>query len=283
MNNAQRKADPLINTSPNLPLPTKIAPVRRPLPENENSYSSRQEIISSVELLSILRTMCAQRALITCFINQGKDHFLTTIMGVSLDGKRLFIDYGNNEKTNRKALQARRINCQSRQEHVLINFTLYGLKSVQYEGRDAFAGDAPDVLIRLQRRSSYRLQTLKANPPTADIPLKQADGTSLPLKVVVDDISEGGVGLFLMPGQPRLAKDEQLVGVTIELDEIGRVVADMSVSNTLEESLPNGKLRQRAVCQFINLTKPMMNLIRRYSLKIQRERIRRAKGVSLRA
>ena len=44
-----------------------------------------------------------------------------------------------------------------------------------------------------------------------------------------------------------------------------------------EHLSPTGKVMQRAVCQFLNLPSSMMNMIQRYILKAQRDRI--ARGV----
>lgn len=259
-------------------MPGGNAPASKPAKGVEEDYSDNYEISSRTEILSILRGMCAQGSLITFFFNQGYDFLLTTILNISADGRSMILDYGGSMTMNRKVLLADRINCQARKEKVKIQFILHGVVPVKHEGRDAFLGAVPDSLIRLQRRTYYRLPTPKANPLTAIIPLRQEDGSMLLLKAGVVDISGGGIGLSVPPGNPRLEKDALLFGVTFTLPKVGSVIVDMHVRNVHDEAMPNGKIHQRTVCQFINLPNPMMNLIQRYIFQVQRERIARIGG-----
>lgn len=257
------------------PMPGEDKPAHQPAKGVENDYNDNYEISSRTEILYILRGMSEQGSLITFFFNHGYDFLLTTILNISADGSTMILDYGGDMKMNRKVLLTDRINCQARKDKVKIQFILHGVAVVRNEGRDAFLAAVPDSLIRLQRRTYYRVPTPRANPLAAIIPLRQADGPMLLLQAGVVDISGGGIGLRVPPGNPRLEKDMLLFGVTFALPKIGNVIVDMHVRNIHDETMPNGKIHQRAVCQFVNLPNPMMNLIQRYIFKIQRERIAR--------
>lgn len=244
----------------------------------EQNYSDTYEISSRAEILHILRDMCRARSLITFYLNHGYDFLLTTILNISADGTTMLLDYGGDMRMNRKALLADSIKCQARIDNIKVQFTLRGVTSVAHEGYDAFLGAVPDALIRLQRRTHFRVTAPKADPLTATIPVRQTDGSMLLLQADVVDISGGGIGLRLAPGNPRIEKDALIFGVVSTLPKIGQVVVDVHVRNVHDETMPNGKVYQRIVCQFVNLPNPMMNMIQHYIFRIQRERIARSHG-----
>jgi len=251
--------------------PKAGTPTRKSALDVEDDFS-KYEVKSRTEILNILRGMRDQGSLITFYFNQGYDFLLTSLVDISADGKTMVFDYGSNMEMNRKALQTDKINCVSSKEKVKIQFTLLGVDPHKYEGRDAFLGDVPDSLIRLQRREYYRLTTPMANPIKASIPLPQDDGSIKTLQVVVVDISGGGIGLSVPPENLSLKMDAQFFGVSINLPNVGLISADMRVRNLYDVTMPNGKIHQRAGCQFIKLPGPMMTLIQRYIIQIERER-----------
>ena len=249
-------------------------PSRKPAGATADDYS-KYEVNSLTEILAILRGMIEQGSLITFYFNQGYDFLLTTLLKVSADDKTMIFDCGSNLEMNRKALQAKKINCVSSKDKVRIQFLLAGLESVKYEKRDAFQADLPDFLIRLQRREYFRLTTPMTNPARASIPLPQADGSLKVLQAVVTDIGGGGVGLNVPQGDLGFSRDAQLSGVSIELRDVGTVTVEMRVRNIHDVTSPNGKIHQHAVCQFVNISRPVRDLIQRYITKIQRERLLR--------
>ena len=74
------------------------------------------------------------------------------------------------------------------------------------------------------------------------------------------------------PDNASLKIDAQFFGVTLNLPNVGIISADMKVRNLYDVTMPNGKIHQRAGCQFLKLAGPMMTLIQRYIIQIERER-----------
>jgi len=234
---------------------------------------SKYEVNSPTEVLAILKGMIEQGSLITFYFNQGYDFLLTSLLRVSADGKSMIFDYGSNMEMNRKALQAKKINCVSSKDKVRIQFNLSGLETVRHEKRDAFLADVPPFLVRLQRREFFRMTTPMTNPARANIPLPQEDGSLKMLQAVVSDIGGGGVGLNVPQGETGLTRDAEFSGVAIKLPDIGTATVEMRVRNIHDVTSPNGKIHQHAVCQFVNISRPMRDLVQRYITKIQRERL----------
>ncbi|TRZ57906.1 MAG: flagellar brake protein [Rhodocyclaceae bacterium] len=259
------------NLAPNL------APTRAEIPF-DGFDSGKYALASPTETLTILRNTCEQGDLITLAFKHGHDFdLLTSTVEISADDRGLIFDQGNNPELNRKALQSDMINCYSLQENAKIHFLLNGVNPGKHNGRDVFLSPLPDSLIRVQRREDYRLALPQVNPVLAKVPVQQQDGLVIALQAVVIDISGGGMCLRISPDYPSLDKDARLCGVTFTLPNVGMVTADMRVRNVHEEFMPNGKTYQRAVCQFVNLPTPMINLVQRYIFRTQRERI--ARGV----
>ena len=248
------------------------ASARKPAPNVEDDYS-KYEVTTRTEILAILHGMIEQGSLITFYFNHGYDFLLTSLIDVSADGKTIIFDYGSNMEMNRKALQADKINCVSTKDKVRIQFLLSGLGATKHEKRDAFTADIPPFLIRLQRREYFRMTTPMTNPARANIPLPLEDGSLKMFQAIVTDIGGGGVGLNVPQGDLSLKRDAQFSGVAIDLPDIGVAKVEMRVRNIHDVTLANGKIHQHVVCQFVNIQRPMRDLVQRYITKIQRERL----------
>lgn len=233
---------------------------------------TKYEVTSRTEVLSILKGMLEQGSLITFYFNQGYDFLLTSLLEIASDGKTMIFDYGSNMEMNRKLLQTNKIKCVSTKEKVRIEFTLMGVDAVRHEGREAFEGDVPESLIRLQRREFYRLSAPKVNPIKVNIPLPQEDGSITTLQAVVVDISGSGVSLDLAKDNLSLKEGGQFTGVTINLPNVGIITAEMRVRSIYDVTMANGKVLQRAGCEFIKLPGAMSTLIQRYIIAVERER-----------
>jgi len=245
-------------------------------PFAEAEYSE-YESTSFTEMLAILRGMGEAGSLVTLYFNQGDDFLLTSLIQVSPDGKTIIFDYGSDMEVNRKALQAKKINCVSSKERVKIQFSLNGVRPVEFEGRTAFLSDVPDSLFRLQRREYYRLTTPMANPLRAIIPVPHKDGSIKTLQAVVFNISCGGICLVVPPGGVPPKMDKEFSGVSINLPSIGIITFDTQVRNIYDITTSDGKILQRVGCEFIKLPGPMMKLIQRYIVLIAHER--KARGI----
>jgi len=246
-------------------------PTAKSAPAADGDYSE-YELTAPAETHSILRGMQELGSLITLYFNNGHDFLLTSLLEVSADGKTMIFAYGSNAEMNRKAAQADKINCVSSKEKVKIQFILNGVKPVKYQDRDAFLADVPDSLFRLQRRAYYRLSTPLANPLRATIPLQLDDGSIRTAQAVVFNISGGGVCLVVAPENASVKMDAQFLGASISLPNIGTISFDIRVRNIHDITTANGKILRRAGCEFVNLPGPMMKLIQRYIIQIERER-----------
>ena len=249
------------------------------LPLLEPSDYTQFLIRNKNEILYILRSLLADSDHISVYFNEGSDVFLTMLIG--LDDDELVLDFGSNPEINQRALQVNRLFCVANHERVRVQFLVRGLKTISFEGRPAFRAEIPDSLLRLQRREYYRLTTPIARPLRCQIPVANSDrpGTSI-IEVNVIDISGGGLAVVAPPTGIKFLPEMKFPNCRIELPEVGVLVATLQVRSLFEVTLRSGTQVARAGCQFLNLPGPMLTLVQRYIIKVERERKARETGMA---
>jgi len=240
---------------------------------------SKYLLHSKKEILFILRAMRDKGDLITVYFNHGNDFLLTSLLSVSAEANAMQLDPGSNSVMNRKALEADKLIFMATHDKVKIQFTVKRLAKSEYQGREAFRATIPDELLRLQRREFYRLTAPIAHPLRCVIPLRMADGSRTTVETTVIDISGGGLGVMAPPEGLEFETDHLFENCRIELPEVGTVLATLRVRNIFEFTTRSGAKTRRAGCQFVDLPGPMLTLIQRYIIRIERERKARETGM----
>lgn len=256
--------------------PTQKSTPSSPAPVLEGGEYSQYMLRSPAEVQLVLRGLFEHVSQITVFFNEGQDMLLTTLAHVAND--HLILDYGPSAEMNRKALEAEKHFCVTSLDKVRIQFILRRFEKAEHEGRPAFRCALPDELLRLQRREFFRLTTPIVRPLKCTIPIPLAEGVYLH-EASVFDISGGGLGLSAPPEGIPFEAGMDFPGCRIELPEVGFVTGTLRVKSVFEVTLRSGARLQRAGCEFVNLPGPMMTLIQRYIIKVERERKARESGM----
>jgi len=95
----------------------------------------------------------------------------------------------------------------------------------------------------------------------------------------VFDISGGGLGLVAPPEGVPFAATMQLPNCRIELPEVGFVSCTLAVRGIFNVTLKSGAHARHAGCGFVNIPGPMLTLVHRYIIKVERERKAREMGM----
>jgi flagellar brake protein len=225
----------------------------------------------------VLRGLIDHVSQVTMFFNAGRDMVITSL--VSFDDKRLVLDYGPSMELNRKALEADRLFCVTQLDKVKIQFLLGGLTRIETDRGPAFQAALPESVLRLQRREFYRLTTPIARPLICAIPVNEVDGSKRFVESHIADISGGGVGVISLPKDMLIEESMEFPNCRLDLPEIGRITATLKIRSVMEIETRTGGHLRRAGCEFINLPGPMLTMIQRYILKIERERKARESGL----
>ena len=253
------------------------APAAKKPPLLEPSDYAQYILHSKSEITFVLRSLLEHVSQITIFFNEGKDLLLTTL--VAIEGERIVLDFGASSETNRKALTVQKLFCVASLEKVRIQFLLRGLTQTTYEDRPAFAAAYPTDVLRLQRREFFRLTMPIMRPLKCQIPITEAESkNNFILDVNVVDISGGGLAIALPEGVD-FDPEREFPNCRIELPEVGTVTATLRVRNQFEITLRSGGRVRRAGCEFIKLPGPMLTLVQRYIIKVERERKARESGM----
>ncbi|MDD5247958.1 MAG: flagellar brake protein [Rhodocyclaceae bacterium] len=229
------------------------------------------------EISFVLKNLLERAAEITLFFDEGKELLPTTLIAV--DSDRILLDFGASMETNRKALAAQKLFCVTALDKVRIQFVLRGLTQTTYQGRPAFSAGYPTDVLRLQRREFFRLTMPITRPLKCQIPIAESEsGNNFVIDVNVVDISGGGLAIALPEG---IAFDpnREFADCRIELPEVGLLTATLKVCNQFEITVRSGSRVRRAGCQFVGLPGPMLTLVQRYIIKVERERKARESGI----
>lgn len=267
------------------PSPEAPAPITRSTPAQNKMAAellstdefSQYMLNSKNEMFAVFRGMVEHVSQVTMFFNEGRDMVLTSMISYNDNG--LYMDLGASSEMNRKALEARKLFCVAQLDKVKIQFILRGLQRVETNGGPAFLAALPDSVLRLQRREYYRLATPIARPLKCVLALPSAASSERRIvEAHLGDISGGGIGIFSIPLDVPLEPGFEL-GCKIDLPEVGVVTSAVVVRSVFESLTRSGAKSRRAGCAFIKLPGPMLTLIQRYIIKVERERKARESGL----
>ena len=256
--------------------PPAETPLRFELMEADDY--SRYLLDTRLEIRFFLRAILKAGDLITVYFNEGNDFLLTALLAV--DDTGIVLDEGADAEMNRRALSASKLIFITTHDKVKIQFSVAWVTEVSHEGRPAFRVPLPEKLLRLQRREYYRLTAPLAQPLKCLLTKEQKDGTCLTLEAQLVDISGGGIAVVTPPAGFEFAVDQDFDSCQLELPDIGVICAGLRVRNVFEVTLRNAVRVKRCGCQFMNLPGPMLTLIERYIMKVERERKARAAGLA---
>ncbi|HNH52866.1 MAG TPA: flagellar brake protein [Nitrosomonas sp.] len=246
------------------------------VPTQFSQEESRENfrIHSEIDILFILRGIMQTNSLITLYPDYASDFILASIIAIDTDKREMVIDYGTNDKNCQKALHCKELVFVTTQNRVKIEFVCDQIKKTQYKGKDVIVVNIPKSLLRIQRRSYFRITTPIVKPLKCIIPIPGRD-PSAKAEVALLDISCGGIAVI--DQHPIINFDPGMIysDCKIVLPDIGAITVNIQVKNTYEITLRNGQNCMRAGCQFIELKASMEAMIQRYIIK--QEQMRKVK------
>ncbi|MCK9530318.1 MAG: flagellar brake protein [Gammaproteobacteria bacterium] len=220
---------------------------------------------SKPEITRVLRDLAKKPDIITAYFDGGSLFFLTAVIGVLPERDMVVLDYGTEDALNELALQAERLVCVTRHEHVSVRFTCTGLQRAKYQGRQVFAAPLPESVYRPQRREFFRVVTPTVTPLKVRVPRPGAD----PLLLTVVDLSCGGAALYDPEQSFEPAPGELIKGCGIELPGFGFVAFDLEIRSQVPVMRSAGTAQVRIGGQFRGLTIDGTALLQRYLHKLQ--------------
>ena len=236
---------------------------------SDAEIDDRFRITGSKPVAFLLAGFAKAREAFSVHFQHGEEMFLTTLLDVQADKKRLVFDCSGSQEANRRILAAEKVSFSGRPGGVPVQFSSSAVSETTFEGGKAFAVALPEFVVRLQRREYFRIETPRVNPLI--LFARMPDGGLL--KLAAHDISVSGIGLdatelpegfeiglflpnchFALPGESR------------------ELFFSATVRNFHQHTSRSGAVFWRIGLQFKDLPLGDENRIQRYITQIERGR-----------
>lgn len=153
-------------------------------------------------------------------------------------------------------------------ESVKLQFHVPGLVLVRSLNACSLQAGMPREIYRFQRRSAYRVRTAQRQSPRARFRHPSIPDMELSLRVL--DISVGGCALWLPQDVPALQPGTRLAQVQIELDDLTRFAAALSLQHVT--ALQPGDEGVRLGCEWQPLSGGAERTLQRWIDQAQKRR-----------
>ena len=226
------------------------------------------------EILVYLRALLKNHTLVTVYLDEGEQFFLSTLLSIDEETNLLILDGSNHEASKDAALKSARITLSAPLDRVKIQIRLHGLSMVSIDGKKALTARLPTSILRLQRREFFRVETPHhINPLRCKLALPNAAGGHDVVDYPLFDLSGGGLSL-LGP-----IKDAELFSLgelfhdcRLEIPGESVLSVNLRACEVLKMELPSGEQQLRLGCEFVSLPGTRLAFIERYITRLERER-----------
>ncbi|MDR2092350.1 MAG: flagellar brake protein [Azoarcus sp.] len=227
------------------------------------------------QIRHLLQDMIDARALISIHILPGSLSFLSTLIMLSEDEERLFLDASSSEAIHRRVLEAERLLCITQLNKIRIQFRVSSIAEVPLEGRPALVAPLPSEILRLQRRDAFRLMVpishkLKCLLPESARETGGAETRERVVEIPVIDVSASGLSLEIPASKTAPGVGDTIKDCSLKLPG-GLISVNLEVRNHSRRILGDGREMLRLGCSFIGLPTHAANQIQRYIYQTERE------------
>lgn len=236
-------------------------------------------IQNPLEIAFHLRSLHRQGTVISLYIDDGQQFFLTRLLAIDEQGGQIILDVSQNAALNTQACHSDRVTLSAVVHRVKVQIRLAALLATTYQDRPALVAPTPKQILRLQRREFFRVETPRISPLRCQIALRRPTGVQvhdLPLF----DISGGGLALI---GDIELADQfslgEMFTECRLEIPGESVLTVNLRVGEVRKLETINGDHQLRLGCEFVGLPGTRLALIERYITKLERERKAKESGL----
>lgn len=222
------------------------------------------------EILSILGRLQARHEPVTLNVD-GEMFSLTILLAINPEFEEVVFDCGSDPRSNGRILRAERVAVVANMDGIKVQFSARGAEATLFEGRPAMRMRLPDIVLRLQRRDSYRIPDGLTCETTVE-----GGGKARVLALRVADVSLGGLALLADKNALSCEIGTVLRNCSMDLNKLGKLYFDLRVQNLSQARTRNDLRPLRIGCEFENLSPSMEALLSRHIA--QRERERRARA-----
>lgn len=231
----------------------------------------RFQIRNKKEIRHLLRTIADKRFMLTAYIDGGPLTFVTAVLDLTADGEGVILDSSRDEKIMERVERAENLVCSGRLDGVRVQFTADSPESFPHDGFEALRCDLPEMMLRVQRRETFRLPVPMSSPLTCRLALTGDDNQPIPLDTRVLDISSEGIGLLLTAEDAPL-EPGQIIESELTVPDLGVTRITLRVRNMFRVENRGGGINLRVGFQLLDPSPRLVSAIQRYIFKVERER-----------
>jgi c-di-GMP-binding flagellar brake protein YcgR len=241
------------------------------VPASLASDYERFVIHERLEIVSTLRRLLASREPLSVHWDGNDGFALTALLAVNVDFEELVLDCLGDARANRRLLESEELTLGATMDGVKVQFSARRAEPTVFEGGVALRVRLPEMMMRLQRRETFRVRA----PLSCQLAL-DVDGRLCVFEVRVADLSLGGVSLTTDRSYVSMEPGKLLENCRIALGALGTLAVDLEVRNVIESRSRTGARQLRFGCRFVALPRAMENLVSRYIAQLERNRRVRA-------
>lgn len=217
-------------------------------------------------IVHLLRSMVGRDIVLCGAFNGGREVLLTAVLEVDPGQGIVYLDINANEERNQLFRASTRVVFFANFDGARVQWASSAIADDQYDGRQAFRIEIPETLQRIQRRTSYRVNTPVTDPVMCRVPIAEGE---VELRLV--DISVEGVGVLLPSSvEHAIRKGAMFERCRLEHPELGSVMIAVTVQNVWETELKNGTKSPRAGLEFLSIETGGQAKIQRFVYKMER-------------
>jgi c-di-GMP-binding flagellar brake protein YcgR len=233
------------------------------------------QVRSRREIVALLRSLKDSNQFVQMMFGEGADAVVTSVLQVDEKDSLVVVDCAPGRLQNERIAASERVSFETMLERIRILFSTEQVQACAYDGRPAFCFPIPPTLYRLQRRQHYRARTPRC---IVEIPMP-GQPTPVTVSAIVQNVSAGGIGIV---DEKKLL--DHTIGRVYEKCRIlfpgsPPVEGALEIRNSQEVAVGGGKIIRRIGCLFVNLPSPMLAILQRYIIKLEREQNAKATGM----
>jgi len=225
------------------------------------------------EILVFLRALHKLHTLVTVYLDEGDEFFLSTLLSIDEDANQLVLDGSNQGTSNDAALKATRITLSAPLEKVKIQVRLPGLSVTSIDGKKALVAALPTSILRLQRREFFRVETPHISPLRCKLAIPNPAGGHNVADYPLYDLSGSGLSLLgPIADAEHFSLGELFHDCRLEIPGESVLSVNLRVCEVLKMEMADGEQQLRLGCEFISLPGTRLAFIERYITRLERER-----------
>ena len=218
----------------------------------------------------ILNDIADKGTLVLLYYGSNRHFIITTLLSASSEG--IWLEVSPDKETNEKILQSTgSLTLVTLHRGVKIQFPVEAVYLAP-PSNDAFYMDCPPWILRIQRRSFFRMSTLGVSlqcvipiPPKPDSPHTQPVTRTSP----IINLSGSGLALSCKANEPDLVPGMTFPNCTINLPSVAVINVTLLVRNSIEVSMTNDTNGKRIGCEFIDMDMPTSTQLQHYLSYLQ--------------